>query len=212
MSTNTTRQAYDKWSEQYDTNVNKTRDLEAKALRQVLADKNFTNVLEIGCGTGKNSLYLITKSERLTAVDLSEEMLAKAKEKLQGWNAQFFQADINQEWSFTDETFDLVTFSLVLEHIENLDFIFSEASRKLEPGGMVYLGELHPFKQYSGSKARFDTEEGQIIVPCFTHHISDFVEAARKHGFSIDDVFEFFDEGHESGIPRILALTFILQH
>ena len=72
----TTKQAYDKWSEQYDTNVNKTRDLEAKALRQILADKNFRNVLEIGCGTGKNSLYLITKTDHLTGADLSEEMLA----------------------------------------------------------------------------------------------------------------------------------------
>jgi ubiquinone/menaquinone biosynthesis C-methylase UbiE len=209
MSTLNTRQAYNKWSEQYDTNLNKTRDLEALALRQILADKNFGNILEIGCGTGKNSLYLVTKAESLVAADLSEEMLAKAKEKLEGWNAEFYQADINQEWDFVNKTFDLITFSLVLEHIENLDFIFSEASHKLVPGGMVYLGELHPFKQYSGSKARFDTEEGQTVVPCFTHNISDFVEAGRKHGFKIEDIFEFFDDGDRASIPRILALTLV---
>ena len=32
-----TKQAYDNWSEQYDTNINKTRDMEALALQQTLA-------------------------------------------------------------------------------------------------------------------------------------------------------------------------------
>jgi hypothetical protein len=35
-----TQQAYDIWSEIYDTNINKTRDLEAIAIREVLSDDN----------------------------------------------------------------------------------------------------------------------------------------------------------------------------
>ena len=50
-------QAYNNWAEQYDSNENKTRDLEAKALREVLADMIFENCLEIGCGTGKNTRF-----------------------------------------------------------------------------------------------------------------------------------------------------------
>lgn len=206
-----TRKAYDKWSEQYDSNVNKTRDLEAVAIRQVLEEKNFRSVLEIGCGTGKNSQWLVNRTSTLVAADLSEEMLAKAKEKLAGYPVEFYQADINMPWDFTEKTFDIVTFSLVLEHIENLDFIFQQASNKLEKGGMIYLGELHPFKQYTGSKARFETEEGQTIVPCFTHNISEFIESAKKYDFEIQDVQEFFDDNDRTSIPRILVMTFILQ-
>jgi len=206
-----TRKAYDKWSEQYDSNVNRTRDLEAIALRQVLEEKNFSSVLEIGCGTGKNSQWLVNRAATLVAADLSEEMLAKAKEKLAGYNVEFYQADINMPWDFTDKTFDLVTFSLVLEHIENLDFIFQQASNKLKKGGMIYLGELHPFKQYTGSKARFETAEGLTIVPCFTHNISEFIESAKKYDFEINDVKEFFDDDDRTSIPRILVMTFILQ-
>ncbi|KAA6439470.1 class I SAM-dependent methyltransferase [Dyadobacter flavalbus] len=206
-----TRKAYDKWSEQYDSNVNRTRDLEATALRQVLEEKHFSSALEIGCGTGKNSQWLVNRAETLVAADLSEEMLAKAKEKLAGYKVEFYQADINMPWDFTDKCFDLVTFSLVLEHIENLDFIFQQASNKLKTGGMIYLGELHPFKQYSGSKARFETEEGQTIVPCFTHNISDFTESAKKYGFEIKELKEFFDDDDRTSIPRILVMTFILQ-
>ena len=75
-------QAYNSWASQYDTNENKTRDLEAKALRNVLSTISFATVLEIGCGTGKNTEWLLQKEAQVTAVDLSEEMLSKAKQKI----------------------------------------------------------------------------------------------------------------------------------
>jgi hypothetical protein len=41
---------------------------------------------------------------------------------------QFIQADINGEWSFAEGTYGLVSFSLVLEHIENLDGVFRKVA------------------------------------------------------------------------------------
>ena len=123
-----TRQAYNRWAEQYDTNVNKTRDLEAIALRRTLANKTFNRILEIGCGTGKNTEWLQTISREMVAVDLSEEMLAKAKEKITAASVSFRQADITQDWTFAEGPFDLITFSLVLEHIEDLHPIFDKAA------------------------------------------------------------------------------------
>jgi predicted TPR repeat methyltransferase len=73
------KQAYNIWADQYDSNSNKTRDLEAISLRTTLQDFQFNNCLEIGCGTGKNTAYLVTIAKQVTAVDLSEEMLSKAK-------------------------------------------------------------------------------------------------------------------------------------
>src|SRR4051794_29018765 len=116
-----TEQAYNIWAHQYDTNDNKTRDLEAKALRQTLSTISFDSCLEIGCGTGKNTLWFIEKAASITAVDLSEVMLAKAKEKVNSNKVVFTQADITKPWSFTNHKYDLVSFSLVLEHIENLE-------------------------------------------------------------------------------------------
>lgn len=200
------RNAYNNWAAQYDTNENKTRDLEAHALRAVCSQIDFKSCLEIGCGTGKNSVWLANRAEELVAVDFSEEMLAHAREKVKSPNAYFVQADINQPWTFISQPFELTTFSLVLEHIENLDAIFEKAAQATVPGGHVYIGELHPFKQYSGSKARFETDGGTQVVTCFNHHISDFTMAAKKHGFTIVLLDETFDDDNRSATPRLLIL------
>ena len=203
-----TRQAYNSWASQYDTNKNHTRDLEGRALRAVLATVPFTACLEIGCGTGKNTAWLAQKAQQITAVDLSEEMLAKAQEKIKDEKVLFKQADIRRKWEFSDKLYDLVSFSLVLEHIADLNHIFYETAKLLQPGGHVYIGELHPFKQYLGTKARFDTDEGQQVVECYNHPISDFIQTAKKHGLALVDVDEYFDNDDRSGIPRILTVLF----
>lgn len=200
-----TRQAYNNWASQYDTNHNKTRDLEAKVLRASLAVIRFDRCLEIGCGTGKNTVWLQEKAKHITAVDLSEEMLTKAKEKINSEKVHFKQADITKAWDFTEGLYDLVTFSLVLEHIENLKDILSKASASLNKGGHVYIGELHPFKQYTGSKARFETTEGTQVVPCFNHHVSEFTQIPKRFGLELVDVNEYFDEDNND-IPRILSV------
>lgn len=200
------KKAYDNWSSQYDTNINPTRDLEASALQQTLANIRFNKCLEIGCGTGKNTIWLIIKAAEITAVDLSEEMLARAEAKINSDKVNFVQADILQDWNFGEKQFDLISFSLVLEHIENLEAIFSKVSKAIAPGGYVYIGELHPFKQYTGTKARFETETGLQVVTCFTHHISDFTKLAIKHGFEIVEINEHFDGDDRTSIPRILTI------
>ena len=208
-----TRQAYNDWAAQYDTNLNKTRDLEARSLRMTLEGPAtsealpFEACLEIGCGTGKNTVWLIEKARQITAVDLSEEMLAKARSKIKTPAVTFVQSDITAEWTFGNEFYDLVTFSLVLEHIADPGPIFRKVAASLKPGGYVYIGELHPYKQYAGSKARFDTPSGTQVVDCFNHHVSDFTELPRQYGLVPILVNEYFDEDDRSGVPRILTVV-----
>ena len=202
------QQAYNSWATQYDTNENKTRDLEARSLRETLAPLSFTHCLEIGCGTGKNTVWLMEKAATVTAVDLSDEMLAKAKEKITAAHVQFVQADITQPWTFAAKQYDLVGFSLVLEHIELLSPIMKKVANVLTTGGYLYISELHPFKQYNGSKARFETEAGTQVVTCFNHHVSDFTDAATANGLELITLKEYFDEDDRNNIPRLLTLLF----
>lgn len=200
--------AYNIWSEQYDTNENKTRDLEAISLRKILAGNQFKHCLEVGCGTGKNTEWLINICAQITAIDLSGGMLEKAKEKIQSDKVAFHIVDILKDWTFSESKYDLVTFSLMLEHIENLESIFQKLADVTDKGAKVYIGELHPFKQYAGSKARFETSSGTEVVTCFNHHVTDFITAANDNGFKLLLIDEQFDDGDRSQIPRILNLLF----
>lgn len=200
--------AYNRWAGFYDSNDNKTRDTEAISLREMLSGLKFNNCLEIGCGTGKNTVFLSEISKIVTAVDFSDEMLAKARTKSLSANVTFKAADINDNWHFASGTYDLVTFSLVLEHIEDIGKVFKKLRSITESGGLVYIGELHPFKQLTGTKARFETENGTEIITCYTHNISDFISAALSNSFSLESLKEYFDPEAEIPIPRILSLVF----
>jgi ubiquinone/menaquinone biosynthesis C-methylase UbiE len=200
------QEAYNAWSKSYDSVKNNTRDVEAKALRETLSAKSFENVLEIGCGTGKNTMWLLTKAKNVVGADFSNEMLAKAKSKINADNVEFVQTDVREKWNFANDTFDLITCSLILEHIENIDFVFSQANAKLKHGGLFYIGELHPFKQYNGTKARFETDTGRFELECFTHHVSDYFDAARNNGFDCININEWFDDNDRTSIPRILTM------
>ena len=57
----TVKESYNSWALQYDTNSNRTRDVENIALRKVLSNIQFDKCLELGCGTGKNTVWLIDK-------------------------------------------------------------------------------------------------------------------------------------------------------
>lgn len=201
------QQAYNAWSATYDSMPNKTRDLEAAAVRESVRGENL-DVLEIGCGTGKNTEFLRTKAERLVGLDFSGAMLAAARSKITAENVEFRQTDLREKWEFADHSFDLITCSLALEHIENIDFIFGEANRVLRSGGLFYVGELHPFKQYQGSKAKFETAAGTFALECFVHHVSDFFAAAGSNNFDCLELKEWFDDDDKQTVPRVLTMIF----
>jgi len=70
---------------------------------------------------------------------------------------------------------------------------------------------LHPFKQYAGTKARFDTDDGQQVVECFNHHISEFMQTAKKYQLMPVDIREYFDDNDTNEIPRILSILLQLK-
>ena len=201
------QKAYNSWASTYDSMPNKTRDLEKIAAQQTLARYEFSAVLELGCGTGKNTQWLLEKADSLTGLDFSEEMLTLAREKIRSEKVQFLQTDLLHPWPVEDRFADLITCSLVLEHIENLDPIFEQAAQKLKPGGHFYICELHPYKQYNGSKAKYQTETGTVELQVYTHHISEFVGAAMKNSLNLAELKEWFDPG-ENTIPRLISFIF----
>ena len=200
--------AYDIWAEQYDTNNNRTRDLDIKATKQTLSKYLFNSVLELGCGTGKNTQWLLTKANYVLGIDFSKEMLKIAKEKINDERFEYKKADINNKWGIKNKNFDLITSSLTLEHIRNLNHIFTQAHTQLKDNGLFFLCELHPFKQYTGTKAQYETIDGTEELEVYTHHTSEYIECAKKNGFKLIEINEWFDDVAKKAIPRLISIVF----
>ncbi|QDU03228.1 putative S-adenosylmethionine-dependent methyltransferase/MSMEI_2290 [Gimesia chilikensis] len=202
------QESYNRWAESYDADRNLTRDLDGELTQSFLRESRFESVVEAGCGTGKNTIFLAERAERVVSLDFSVEMLARAQEKVSAPHVKFQQADLSDPWPVEDDSADLVMCNLVLEHIEDLEFVFSEARRVLLPTGLFRISELHPFRQYQGKQAQFDERGQTILIEAFMHHVSEFLAAAEAQQFKLKQLQEHWHGLDLNKPPRLITFLF----
>ena len=200
--------AYTNWSASYDSDRNLTRDLDQTVTRDSLGNLRCQSILELGCGTGKNTAFLARIGAQVHALDFSPGMLAQARAKRPAAHVKFEQADITQAWPCARQSVDLIVCNLVLEHIQDLSFIFSEAARVLVPGGRIFICELHPSRQYQGRQANFQHGPDTVAIPAFTHHISEFIDTAARHGLKLQTLREWWHQADQNKAPRLVSFLF----
>lgn len=202
--------AYDDWAENYDQDANATRDLDAFALRSLPFAVAGLDVLELGCGTGKNTAWLAERARSVVAYDFSEGMLAKARSRISAEHVRFEQRDIRAPMPWPTSSFDLVTVDLVLEHVAALGPVFAEAARVLRRGGRLHVCELHPFRQYQGKQARFSRPASGdlVLVQAYRHDISDYLTAALLSELVLESARELKGPSDlPDAPPRIVSLA-----
>lgn len=129
------------------------------------------NVLDVACGTGDMVVELMRQGCTVTGIDLSEEMLAIAKQKTAAANSQFsinvsrtpanFQLGNAEALPFADGEFDAVTCAFGVRNFVHLEKGLDEMLRVLKPGGKLVILELA-------------TPDGNIIRPFYrfyTRHV-----------------------------------------
>ena len=203
--------AYNDWAETYDIVQNHTRDLAAKVLRQVKLDLDGRKVVEVGCGTGRNTTWLAERAAEMVGLDFSEEMLARARSLVNDPRVSFIQHDARKTWPLADYSADVVIAMLILEHVEKLEPVFVEAARVLNTGGQFFLCELHPMRQLTGGQAQFsNTRTGERqLISAFLHDVSDYVNAGLSSGFELQQMGEWRDaDAPANSQPRLLSLLF----
>lgn len=116
------------------------------AVRELPTSNFQLSILDVACGTGDMSIQLLKKGCQVTGVDLSEEMLAIARQKTDSAGFQLssfdFQLADAEQLPFPDASFDAVTCAFGIRNFVNLDRGLSEMVRVLKPGGTVAILEL----------------------------------------------------------------------
>jgi ubiquinone/menaquinone biosynthesis C-methylase UbiE len=187
-----TRVGYDRWAASYDDDTNPLPILEGRLVEQLLGDVCGLEVLDLGCGTGRHAISMASRGARVTAVDFSDRMLERAKQKRGHANITFQVCDLTKSLPFAAAAFDLVVCALVLDHIAELETFFHEMRRVCRPSGFVVVSTVHPAMLLRGVQARFrDPENGSEIRPkSYPHQMSDYVMAATRAGFVFDHLSE----------------------
>jgi demethylmenaquinone methyltransferase / 2-methoxy-6-polyprenyl-1,4-benzoquinol methylase len=96
-------------------------------------------VLDACCGTGDFAIAAARAGGRVTGLDFSEEMLARARRKAPG--IDWLQGDL-LELPFPDERFDAATVGFGVRNVQDLQRALSELRRVLRPGGGLAILEI----------------------------------------------------------------------
>lgn len=103
-------------------------------------------ILDAGCGSGRNLVYLLRNGYEVYAVDRSEEAI-DAVQKLAmniapDWSNERFRVNAVEKMSFDDHYFDFIISSAVLHFAENeahFQQMVHELWRVLKPGGRMFV-------------------------------------------------------------------------
>jgi ubiquinone/menaquinone biosynthesis C-methylase UbiE len=112
-----------------------------KARKKIFQEERFVNnqnILFVGVGTGADLELISHMDLNITAIDYSNEMLDKAKDKFEDSSIQFLKMDA-QDMRFDDNQFDVIVGSLVLSVVPNADKCFKEMVRVLSPNGKIII-------------------------------------------------------------------------
>lgn len=187
-----TQEGYDRWAEIYDDEDNALIAIEEPLLDGLLGDITGLDVIDVGCGTGRQTFRMLAAGANITAVDFSQGMLDKARQKPDADKIKFIVHDLAKPLPFPDASFDRVVCPLVLDHIHDLDPLFAEFARLCRPTSFACLSIMHPAMMLRGVQARFtDPETGKKTYPeSAPNEISHYVLAAVRAGLTIDHMSE----------------------
>lgn len=131
------------------------------------------DVLEPGCGIGRNAIYLALKGCWVTAIDFSAAALAKTVEAARSLHVENrilpCLADLSNTFPLTDHRFDLSVDSYVFCHFTDDDMrhhYCSEISRVTKPRGLVYSAVFaHDDEYYKHVADGSDQSDGIVTDP-----------------------------------------------
>lgn len=134
------------------------------ALRALIPDLESRRVLDLGCGFGWFSRWAAEQgAASVLGLDLSENMLARARSSTKQATIVYRQADLDNV-TFSKGDFDFAYSSLTLHYLENLDKLFFEVNHALVPDGEFVFSVEHPLFT-APSRPEWLSVEGRAVWP-----------------------------------------------
>ena len=137
--------------------------------------KDHLEIIDLWAGDGRLYKYLEPlKPERYVACDIADQLLNKHP----GKNVEKVVCDLEDTLPFDDESFDLATSFFVLEHIEDIETLFSEVYRILKTWWVWIIGHFIQRREFTWKK-----DKDQFRINFINHRIQDLEKLAHKQFF-----------------------------
>ncbi len=142
-------------------------------------------VLDVGCGGGLLSEALASRGARVTALDLSPEVLEAARLHLyeSGLKVDYREQSVESLAEQSPARFDAITCMEMLEHVPDPASVVEACARLLKPGGRLFLSTLNRTPAAFGL-AIVGAEYVMRLLPRGTHRYAQFIRPSELAGTS----------------------------
>ncbi len=167
-----------------------------RQLKWFFSNKEIENVLDVGTGSG-NFLPVLKDTfptAKITGVDPNNESLISAAQKFHDVSFKRMSAE---QLDFPNHSFNVVSISMALHHLTDVDLALNEMKRVVKPGGWIIINELfsdnlneaqqvHRMVHHFGS--RIDRIQGINHNQAFKKH--EILQFVNEAGIEIQFHFE----------------------
>lgn len=184
--------------------------LDDPVLTELVGDVAGQDVLSLACGQGQDARLLARLGARVTAVDVSAEMLRHARrhEEAAPRGIAYMEGDAHELAAFADESFDGVVCHMALMDIPDLDAATRSVARVLGDGGWFVFSIVHPC--YGGHVEavtdylldhRYRKPRPPEWLPRHAYHrpLAIYVEKLTNAGFRIERLEEVHYSAADAG-------------
>ena len=157
------------------------------------------NILDLGCGTGNYTRLLRNRypKARITALDISPQMIEVAKLKLSNEPVEFIVADA--EAVSLEDKYDLITANASLQWLNDLEGTLNRYRERLTENGQISFSIFGPetFKELSASMKEISQHELTISSANFVNK-DQLEEILAKTYLNVLVTEKIFSEEHDS--------------
>ena len=184
------RDGYALWAASYEQTIKDDMDRGVLDRIASVVWPDVQRAADLGCGTGRTGAWLRAHGvARVDGIDGAPEMLEQARAR--GVFDRLAVADVAAS-GLDAAAYDLVTTSLVDEHLADLRPLYREAARLARAGGAYVLVGFHPFFiMKTGMPTHFDGPDGKpVAIETHIHLFAEHVGAASLAGWRLAELHE----------------------
>jgi ubiquinone/menaquinone biosynthesis C-methylase UbiE len=150
---------------------------------EYLSDRTPGVALDAACGTGRFAEFLARRGHRVIGVDSSPDMLAYARRRVPDGEFRLGELD---RLPLPEDSVDVITCALALEHVPRLEPVLAEFARVLRPGGDLVISDVHHELITRGSVMTVRGPAGELwIAATYRHQLGDYLRPALSLGFQV---------------------------